>query len=289
MTMIGGNTSAAERFSNSPDPRVALVREKARRIRRNALTMAFEARQGHPGGDMSASDVLAAIYFGVMRYDPAAPRDPGRDRFVMSKGHASASLYATLAEAGFIPADMLATYMKPMSLLNGHPNRNYVPGVEANTGPLGHGLPIAVGIATAGQIDKAAFRTFVIVGDGELQEGSNWEAAMTAGNRKLVNLTIVVDRNRLQQGATVAETNDLEPLADKWRAFGWDVSEVDGHDHGALLAVLEKDPGRQRPLCIIAHTIKGRGVSFMENQVSWHHGVMNRTQYDQAMSELQPA
>lgn len=289
MTMIGSVSSATGRVSNSPDPRVALVREKARLIRRNALSMAFEARQGHPGGDMSATDILAAIYFGVMRYDPKKPRDPGRDRFIMSKGHASGALYATLAEAGFIPVEALSTYMKPMSLLNGHPNRNYVHGVEANTGPLGHGLPIAVGIAIAGQIDKAGFRTFVITGDGELQEGSNWEAAMTAGNRKLASLTVVIDRNRLQQGATVAETNDLEPLADKWRAFGWDVVEVDGHDHAALLAALELEPRRQRPLCVIAHTIKGRGVSFMENQVSWHHGVMNRAQYDQAMSELQPA
>jgi transketolase len=287
--MIGSVSSARERLSNGPDPRVALVREKARQIRRHALTMAFEAQQGHPGGDMSAADILAAIYFGILRHDPTVPRDPSRDRFVMSKGHASGALYSTLAEAGFIPVEELATYMKPMSMLNGHPNRTYVPGVEANTGPLGHGLPIAVGIAIAGQIDGARFRAFVVTGDGELQEGTNWEAAMTAGNRKLANLTLVVDRNRLQQGAAVAETNDLEPLPDKWRAFGWDVMEIDGHDHAALLAALEEDPQRKRPLCVIAHTIKGRGVSFMENQVSWHHGVMSRTQYEQAMRELQQA
>ena len=271
------------------DPRVALLREKATNIRRHALTMVFEAQLGHPGGDMSVTDILATLYFGVLRYDPTHPRDPARDRFILSKGHCTGALYATLAEAGFIPFEMLATYMKPQSLLNGHPNRNYVPAIEANTGPLGHGMPIAVGIAIAGQMDNADFRTFVVTGDGELQEGSNWEAAMTAGSRKLANLTLIIDRNRLQQGAPVAETNDLEPLADKWRAFGWEVVEVDGHDHAALLDAFERQPSRQRPLCVIAHTIKGRGVTFMENQVSWHHGVLNREQYDRAMNELEPA
>ena len=280
-------SSAPDIARVTADPRVTLVREKALSIRRRALTMVFEAQLGHPGGDMSVADILATIYFGVLRYDPEQPRDPGRDRFILSKGHCTGALYATLAEAGFIPFDMLATYMKPQSLLNGHPNRNYVPGIEANTGPLGHGLPIAVGVSIAGQMDAADFRTFVITGDGELQEGSNWEAAMAAGNRKLANLTLIIDRNRLQQGSPVAETNDLEPLADKWRAFGWDVVEVDGHDHAALLDALERNPSRQRPLCVIAHTIKGRGVTFMEDQVSWHHGVLNRAQYDQAMSELQ--
>ena len=265
---------------------IALVQAKARAIRRHALNMVFQARQGHPGGDMSATDILATLYFGVARVNPATPRDPGRDRVILSKGHASGALYATLAEAGFLPVDALATYMKPLSPLNGHPNRNYVPGVEANTGPLGHGLPIAVGIAVAGQIDHADFRVFVITGDGELQEGSNWEAAMFAGHRKLVNLTVVVDRNNLQQGASVAETNDLEPLADKWRAFGWDVVDVDGHDYGQLLDAFERRADRTRPLCVIAHTIKGKGVSFMERQVGWHHGVPTTEQLDQAMKEL---
>ncbi len=271
------------------DPRIALVREKALSIRRRALTMVFEAQLGHPGGDMSVADILATLYFGVLRYDPLDPRDPARDRLILSKGHCTGALYATLAEAGFIPFDALSTYMKPLSKLNGHPNRNYLPGIEANTGPLGHGLPVAVGVAIAGQIDDADFRTFAVTGDGELQEGSNWEAAMLAGHRKLANLTLVIDRNRLQQGAPVAETNTLEPLAEKWRAFGWHVAEVDGHDHAALLDALGHEPSRQKPLCVIAHTIKGRGVTFMENQVSWHHGVLNRAQYDQAMSELQQA
>jgi transketolase len=176
--------------------------------------------------------------------------------------------------------------MKPKSALNGHPNRNTVPGVEANTGPLGHGLPIAVGVAIAGQIDHADYRVFVVTGDGELQEGSNWEAAMAAGHRKLANLTLIIDRNTLQQGARVAETNEVEPLADKFRAFGWEVVDADGHDPSALIDALTRPDGRVKPLCVIAHTTKGKGVSYMEDQVGWHHGVPTKAQLDQAMKEL---
>ena len=269
------------------EPSPELIRDKARLIRRAALTMAFEAQLGHPGGDMSVSDILATLYFGVLRYDPAEPRAPDRDRFVLSKGHCTGALYATLAEAGFLSSDELGTYMKPLSRLNGHPNRNHVPGVETNTGPLGHGLPVATGMAVAAGIRGIDYRVFVVTGDGELQEGSNWEAAMLAGHRRLRNLTLVIDRNRLQQGARTEETNALEPLADKWRAFGWDVVEVDGHDHAALLDVLGGEVGgRERPLCVIAHTIKGRGVSFMEDAVEWHHGVLNDQHYRTAMAEL---
>ena len=264
------------------------IRSKARAIRMHALNMVFEARQGHPGGDMSVTDILATLYFGVLRLDPKLPRAPDRDRLILSKGHASGALYSTLAEAGFIPVEALSTYMKPLSLLNGHPNRNYVPGIEANTGPLGHGLPIAVGVALAGKIDKAEYRVFVITGDGELQEGSNWEAAMAAGHHKLANLTLVIDRNTLQQGARVAETNDVEPLADKFRAFRWEVIEADGHDPALLLQALAPQEGRIGPLCVIAHTIKGKGVSYMEDQVGWHHGVPTQAQLDQAMKELNP-
>jgi transketolase len=265
---------------------VAVIRDKARTIRVHALNMVFAARLGHPGGDLSVADILATLYFGVARIDPAAPHDPGRDRVILSKGHASGALYATLAEAGFIPVDWLSTYMKPKSPLNGHPNRNYVPGVEANTGPLGHGMPIAVGVALAGKLDKADFRVFVITGDGELQEGSNWEAAMAAGHHKLANLTLIIDRNTLQQGARVAETNDVEPLGDKFRAFNWEVVDADGHDPSALIDALTRSNGSVKPLCVIAHTIKGKGVSYMEDQVSWHHGVPTKSQFDQAMNEL---
>ena len=266
---------------------VSLIASKALWIRRRSFQMVYEAQQGHPGGDFSAADVLATLYFGAMRYDPKNPRDSARDRFVMSKGHCTGAFYSVLAAAGYFPEAELSSYMKPLSMLNGHPNRNYLAGVETNTGPLGHGLPVAIGIAIAGQIDNADFRTFVLTGDGELQEGSNWEAALTAGHRKLENLTLIIDRNRLQQGARTEDTASLDPLDDKWRAFGWHVEMVDGHDHAALLSVLSANPkGRGKPLCVIANTVKGKGVSFMHDNVAWHHGVPNKQQYEQAMAEL---
>lgn len=268
------------------DP-IADIREKALWIRRRSFRMVYEAQLGHPGGDFSSADILAAIYFGVLRYDPVKPRDMTRDRFIMSKGHCTGAFYAALAAAGYFPESMLDAYMQPQSMLNGHPNRNYLPGIETNTGPLGHGLPVATGIAIAGQIDGSGFRTFVLTGDGELQEGSNWEAALTAGHRKLENLTLIVDRNRLQQGARTEETAGLDPLDDKWRAFGWHVEFVDGHDCQALHDVLGASPaGRGKPLCVIANTTKGKGVSFMEDNVSWHHGVPTKEQFEQAMREL---
>ncbi len=263
------------------------VRRKAQRIRRACLQMVHAAGMGHPGGDLSATDILAALFFAVLRVNAREPRMPDRDRFILSKGHCSAALYATLSEAGFFPGADLATYMKPLSLLNGHPDRNKVPGVEANTGPLGHGLPIGVGTALAAKIDNAAWRTYVLTGDGELQEGSNWEAAMAAAHYRLDNLTLIVDRNRLQQGDTTERTVSLEPLADRWRAFGWSVVEVDGHNVPELISVLSSDPGEGgHPTCVIAHTHKGRGVSFMEDRVEWHHRVPTLVELDLALAEL---
>src|ERR1035441_6336678 len=236
--------------------------------------MVHHAKVGHPGGDLSSADILVTLYLDVLRVRAAEPGWPERDRFIMSKGHCSASFYATLAEAGFIPKDWLGTFMKPLSMLNGHPDRNKVPGVEANTGALGHGLPIGVGTAIAAKMDGASWRTFVLTGDGELQEGSNWEAAMAASQFRLDNLTVIVDRNRLQQGDATERTIALEPLADRWRSFGWTVAEVDGHDIAALISVLGGLPFQPgRPNCVIAHTHKGRGVSFMEDKVEWHHRV----------------
>lgn len=266
------------------DP-VSLIRSRALWMRRTAFTMVHRARMGHPGGDFSAIDILATLYFGVLRHDPARPDWPERDRFVMSKGHATGAIYTALCAAGYFPEDWLPSYMGNGSRLNGHPNRNYVPGVETNTGPLGHGFPVATGIAIAGQITGASYRTFVLTGDGEQQEGSNWEAAMVAGHRRLNRLTLIIDRNRLQQGAGTEETSGLDPLDRKYEAFGWQVTEVDGHDPAALLAVLAAPPG-DRPRCIIANTVKGKGVSFMENVAKWHHGVPDDAQYAQAMKEL---
>jgi len=250
--------------------------------------MVVDAGNGHIGGDLSATDILATLYFGVLRVDPARPDDPERDRFILSKGHCAGALYTTLAHRGFIPLDELRTFMAPLSRLNGHPDRNKVPGVEANTGPLGHGLPIAVGMATAAKLDSASWRTFVLTGDGELQEGSNWEAAMAAAHLGLANLTVIVDRNRLQQGDRTEKTIALEPLADRWRTFGWGVVEVDGHDVEALAQVLGSLPARAgRPTCVIASTNKGRGVSFIEDRVEWHHRVPTDEELEAALVELE--
>jgi len=267
--------------------RVTHVRERANWMRRRLLRMIVEAGQGHPGGDLSATDIVASLYFDILRIDGSSPAAPDRDRFVMSKGHCTGALYTALAGVGFFPEEELSTYLKPESRLNGHPNRVYLPGVETNTGPLGHGFPVGVGIAVAGQIDKADYRVFVLTGDGELQEGSMWEAAMFAGHRKLGNLTVIVDRNRLQQGAGTEATNSLEPLGDKWRAFGWDVVEVDGHDVAALLEAFDDAvKPRTKPRVLIANTVKGQGVSFMRDKAGWHHGVPNAEQYAQAIAEL---
>ena len=263
------------------------LRATARRIRRRDLQAVFEAGAGHIGGEMSVIDLLTALYFNVLHVDPQNPRDPGRDRLVLSKGHTACALYVTLAERGFIPKDEIATFLKPMSRLNGHPDRNKVPGVETNTGPLGHGLPVAVGMATAAKLDGAAWRTFVITGDGEMQEGSNWEAIMAAAQFRLDNLTLIIDHNRLQQGARLSETNDLAPFAAKLAAFGWTVVEIDGHDMEAILGALSRErivPGR--PTCVVAHTNKGQGISFMSDRVEWHHKVPSPEQYEQALAEL---
>jgi len=237
---------------------------------------------------MSVIDILTALYFHVLNVDPAAPLHPNRDRLVLSKGHTACALYVTLAERGFIPQEEISTFLKPRSRLNGHPNCTKVPGVETSTGPLGHGLPVGVGMAVAAGLSSASWRTFVITGDGELQEGSNWEAIMAAAQFKLDNLTLVVDHNRLQQGARVADTNDLAPLAVKLKSFGWAVEEIDGHDMGQICKVLS--PGAAttgQPKCVIAHTNKGHGISFMSDDVAWHHRVPSREQYERAMAELE--
>ena len=268
--------------ANDPLP---LIKAQALWMRRRSFRMVYEAQMGHPGGDFSATDILATLYFGVLRHDPARPDWADRDRFIMSKGHASGALYTALSAAGYFPEDWLSTYMANGSKLNGHPNRNYLPGVETNTGPLGHGLPVAAGIAIAGQITGATYRTFVLTGDGELQEGSNWEAAALAGHRNLSHLTLIVDRNRLQQGAGTEDTITMDPLDDRLRAFGWEVVMLNGHDHSALFAKLSA-PAGSKPRAVIANTVKGKGVSFMENQAKWHHGVPNAAQFAQAMEEL---
>ncbi len=268
--------------------RAAWLSAKANWIRLSAMTMTNHANLGHTGGDLSSADILATLYLGrVLQVDPSNPLWPQRDRFVMSKGHCSGAFYSTLALRGFFPVSQLKTFMDPLSMLNGHPDRNKLPGVEANTGPLGHGLPIAVGMALAARMRKESWRVFVLVGDGELQEGSNWEAAMCAQQYGLDNLVVIVDRNRIQQGDFTENTINMEPLADRWTSFGFAVKEVDGHDHLALLQAFTALPlAKGKPTCLIAKTIKGKGVSFAENKPAWHHGVPTQEQLQEASQEL---
>jgi len=268
---------------------VETLRQRAIDVRLRDLKMIHGARLGHIGGEFSAADILVTLYFGgVLRYDPQNPDDPERERFVLSKGHSAAALYTTLALAGYFEESELDTFLQPHSALNGHPDRNKVPGVETNTGPLGHGFPVAVGIALSGAMDDADRRTFVLTGDGELQEGSMWEAAMAAAHYELDKLVCIVDRNRLQQGDRTELTMALDPLPDKFRAFGWAVREVDGNDPAALLKVFAALPFESgKPNCVIANTTKGKGVSFIEDRKEWHHRIPTDGEYAQAVVELE--
>lgn len=257
----------------------------AQDLRREDLLMIQRAGAGHIGGDMSVVDILATLFAAILNVDPAAPNDPARDRFILSKGHTAGMFYATLAYCGFFSQEELKTFLGAQSLLNGHPDRKKVPGVETNTGPLGHGLPVGVGTAIGAKLQGSSRRTVVVLGDGELQEGSNWEAAMTAAHYGLGSLTAVVDRNRLQQGARTEDTMGLDPLPEKWASFGWEVREVDGHDYHQLLEALTHTGG-SRPVCVIANTVKGKGISFIEDRAAWHHKVPTDEQVESALEEL---
>lgn len=267
---------------------IATLQGRANQTRISAMTMTNHAGLGHTGGDLSSSDILTCLYLGgVLQVDSENPQWPQRDRFIMSKGHCSGAFYSTLAARGFFPQEQLKTFMDPLSMLNGHPDRNKLPGVEANTGPLGHGLPIGVGAALAARMRGELWRVFVLTGDGELQEGSNWEAAMTAQHYGLDNLVVIVDRNRIQQGDFTEKTIRMDPLAAKWEAFGFAVREIDGHNFVELLQTFRSMPFESgKPNCVIANTIKGKGVSFVENKPAWHHGVPTREQIALAAQEL---
>jgi transketolase len=272
--------------TNPPCHSVSELQDFALRIRLGSLRAISAAGLGHVGGDFSVADILGVLFGGVLRLDPSRPDWPERDRFILSKGHAAASLYTALSLRGFLPEAELMTFAANDSRLGGHPNRQKTPGVETNTGPLGHGLPVAVGMAAGAQLQSASWRTFVIVGDGEMQEGSNWEALMYAAHRGLASLTLIVDRNRLQQGASTEETNALDPLDQKLSAFGWDTHVVDGHDVQGLFDILAAPNHSSQPRAIVADTIKGKGVSFMEGLAAWHHKVPSAEQVDQAIVEL---
>jgi len=266
---------------------VARLAQIARDVRMRDAVMIHQAGQGHIGGDYSVIDILVTLYFAVMRYDPHNLTDPERDRLVLSKGHTAGALYTTFAALGVIDPAELTTFMTPLSRLNGHPARQKLPGVEATTGPLGHGLPIAVGMALSGKLDGSSRRTYVITGDGELEEGSNWEALMTAAHYSLDRLTIVVDRNYLQQGYPTEVTTALDPLDAKAAAFGCEVSQVDGHSYGSMLDEFARSSASGKPRLIIAHTTKGFPISFMSGQVSWHHKVPSEDQVRQIARELE--
>lgn len=265
---------------------VAFLQRAGTELRRRDPIMIDHAGNGHIGGDFSIADILLTLLLHELTVDPADPLAADRDRLILSKGHTAGALYIAMALGGWFPPEDLMTFMDPGSKLNGHPNRRYVAGVEANTGPLGHGFPIAVGSALAAQMDGSSRRTVVLLGDGEMQEGSNWEAMMAASHFGLENLTAVVDRNRLQQGAAVADTMSLEPLADKGRAFGFTVHEIDAHDHDAILDVFAAGPSEGRPTLVIAHSHKGHPISFMSDNVAWHHHVPSPEEIDAILAEL---
>ncbi|MBM4005428.1 MAG: transketolase [Planctomycetes bacterium] len=265
--------------------------ELARRIRLHALEMTSRGESSHIGSVLSVADILAVLYGAVLRINPADPTDPSRDRFILSKGHAGAGVYAALAETGFLPTARLATHCQDGSMLSGHVSHKNVPGVEFSTGSLGHGLPVAAGMAYAARMRRQSHRVVVLLSDGECDEGSNWEAMLFAAHQQLDNLLVIVDYNKLQSLASVQGTLGLEPFVDKWASFGWLVSEMDGHDHQEIRQVLEQasvpDPlGQGRPKCLIAHTVKGKGVSFMEHQVLWHYRTARGAEYQAAWREL---
>jgi len=275
-----------------PSPTLSLhdLRRLAQRTRADVLRMIHRAHSSHVGSSFSMIELLLVLYGRVLRVDPNRPDWPERDRFVLSKGHACAGLYAVLAERGFFPRSWLDTFYQNGSHLAGHITHTNVPGVDASTGSLGHGLPVAAGMALAGKRDARNYRVFALLSDGECDEGSTWEAILFAGHHQLDNLVAVVDYNKIQSIGRVEEVLDLEPFADKWRSCRWGVREIDGHnleeiDH--TLAGLPLEPGR--PSCIIAHTVKGKGVSFMEDELLWHYRPPSEEELARALAELEEA
>jgi len=286
--MIGTDPGSAAAAPAAPHPAAPALAAKAAWVRFQILEMIAAAGKGHVGGSLSCADILVALYAGgVLRHDCSRPQWPGRDRFIFSKGHAVEALYAVLAQAGFLSPDSLRSYGTDGSSLGGHPDR-LVPGVEVSTGSLGHGLGIGAGLAVAARRQRQAHLTFVLLGDGECYEGSVWEAAQFAAHHRLSNLVAIVDRNRQITVDDTEDCNAFEPFAAKWRAFGWEVREVDGHSFPALLEALADVRTRKGgpPLAVIAQTRKGRGVSFMETTVGWHHRVPKGELLAQARREL---
>lgn len=268
------------------DEKITKLEQKASILRRHVIEMTCEAESGHPGGSLSAADVITILYFHQMKHDPKNEYWPKRDRFVLSKGHAAPILYAALAESGYFPIKELKSLRKIGSMLQGHPDRTKIPGVEVSTGALGQGLSVAVGMALAGRLDKAKWRVYAMIGDGETQEGEIWEAAMAAAHYKLGNLTVFLDRNGLQIDGPTEEIMALEPLEAKWEAFGWYVKRIDGHNVKAIITAINATRPKDKPYMIIVDTTKGKGVSFMENQVCFHGKAPNKEEASIALEEL---
>lgn len=263
------------------------LKRMANQIRQNIITMLVPAKSGHPGGSLSAADILSVLYFREMRVKPEEPHWADRDRFVLAKGHAAPVLYAALAEKGFFPKEELLGLRQTGRMLQGHPDMRKVPGVDMSTGSLGQGLSAANGMALAGKLDQKDYRVYVLLGDGEMAEGQVWEATMATAHYKLDNVTAILDLNGLQIDGSTENVMNIDPIHDKWRAFGWHVISVDGHDIEALLAAFaEAKATKGKPTILIANTIKGKGVSFMEDQADWHGSAPNAEQAEKALQEL---
>ena len=266
---------------------VAQLAAITKRMRRTVIEMITEAGSGHPGGSLSAAEIVTTLFFDVLRHDPDNPQWPDRDRFILSKGHCCPILYAVMAECGYCPKDKLMTLRKLGSIYQGHPDVRFLPALEASTGSLGLGLSLGLGMSLAARMNGGKSRSYVVLGDGEIQEGQNWEAAMAAPFLHVDNLVAIVDYNQIQLDGFVKDIMSLEPLADKWRAFGWHVIEAYGHDIAALQSAFgEASSEKGRPTCIIAHTIKGKGVSFMENNPKFHGTAPSRDECAKALQEL---
>ena len=266
------------------------TKELAHRIRIHVLCMTSRGRSSHVGSAFSIADIVAVLYGSVLNVDPAEPKWAGRDRFILSKGHAGAVVYAALAERGFFPVDKLQTHYQDGSDLSGHVSHKGIPGVELSTGSLGHGLSVGTGMAYSAKIRKANHRVYVLLSDGECDEGSNWEAMMFAAHHRLDNLVAIIDYNKFQSLASIEETLGLEPFVDKLKSFGWSVVETKGHDHDQLHDALSTLPAQPtKPTCVLAHTTKGKGVSFMENSVLWHYRTAQGEEYVAALKELEEA
>lgn len=268
-------------------PSIDQLKARAKQIRRHIIEMTCAAGSGHPGGSLSAADIVTALYFSVMRHDPKNPSWPDRDRFILSKGHASALLYAALAEAGYFDTKLLPTFRKLGSPLQGHPDRRRLAGVEASTGSLGQGLSIAIGHALARRLDQKSYTTYVVLSDGETNEGQIWEAAAMAAHHKVDHLIAVLDYNKYQLDDSTTVICNMEPMVEKWKSFGWYVEEIDGHDFGQILAAIKIAQNvKGGPAIIVAHTIKGKGVSFMENNNHFHGVAPAREEMERALKEL---